>query len=187
MDLIQFLAKKSDRGCYHRKLRPRISYITPTNKCLASPLRPHVAYILVVCTIKKAIHFYTGRFLLTDPFWKCPPAPHTGQVGATTTCSQNKHVGEFLYFKLPKLPVQVKSRSIKDVTKYVRDENAKENADLLMTLEINEKSGTQEIKCQHSYNLTLRTIGNEFMILLCGIFHPPNSFSLHRLKLTRKF
>ena len=44
---------------------------------------------------------------------------HTGQVGATTTCSQNKHVGEFLYFKLPKLPVQVKSRSIKDVTKYV--------------------------------------------------------------------
>ena len=26
---------------------------------------------------------------------------HTGQVGATTTCSQNKHVGEFLYFKLP--------------------------------------------------------------------------------------
>ena len=112
---------------------------------------------------------------------------HTGQVGATTTCSQNKHVGEFLYFKLPKLPVQVKSRSIKDVTKYVRDENAKENADLLMTLEINEKSGTQEIKCQHSYNLTLRTIGNEFMILLCGIFHPPNSFSLHRLKLTRKF
>ena len=112
---------------------------------------------------------------------------HTGQVVATTTCSQNKHVGEFLYFKLPKLPVQVKSRSIKDVTKYVRDENAKENADLLMTLEINEKSGTQEIKCQHSYNLTLRTIGNEFMILLCGIFHPPNSFSLHRLKLTRKF
>ena len=81
----------------------------------------------------------------------------------------------------------MKSRSIKDVTKYVRDENAKENADLLMTLEINEKSGTQEIKCQHSYNLTLRTIGNEFMILLCGIFHPPNSFSLHRLKLTRKF
>ena len=45
--------------------------------------------------------------------------PHTGQVGATTTCSQNKHVGEFLYFKLPKLPVQVKSRAIKDVTKYV--------------------------------------------------------------------
>ena len=44
---------------------------------------------------------------------------HTGQVGATTTCSQNKHVGEFLYFKLPKLPVQVKSRPIKDVTKYV--------------------------------------------------------------------
>ena len=44
---------------------------------------------------------------------------HTGQVGATTTCSQNKHVGEFLYFKLPKLPVQVKSRAIKDVTKYV--------------------------------------------------------------------
>ena len=44
---------------------------------------------------------------------------HTGQVGATTTCSQNKHVGVFLYFKLPKLAVQVKSRSIKDVTKYV--------------------------------------------------------------------
>ena len=44
---------------------------------------------------------------------------HTGQVGATTTCSQNKHVGEFLYFKLPKLSVQVKSRPIKDVTKYV--------------------------------------------------------------------
>ena len=44
---------------------------------------------------------------------------HTGQVGATTTYSQNKHVGEFLYFKLPKLSVQVKSRAIKDVTKYV--------------------------------------------------------------------
>ena len=44
---------------------------------------------------------------------------HTGQVGDHTTCSQNKHVGEFLYFKLPKLPVQVKSRAIKDVTKYV--------------------------------------------------------------------
>ena len=44
---------------------------------------------------------------------------HTGQVGDHTTCSQNKHVGEFLYFKLPKLPVQVKSRPIKDVTKYV--------------------------------------------------------------------
>ena len=44
---------------------------------------------------------------------------HTGQVGATTSYSQNKHVGEFLYFKLPKLPVQVKSRAIKDVTKYV--------------------------------------------------------------------
>ena len=44
---------------------------------------------------------------------------HTGQVGATTTCSQNEHVGEFLYFKLPKLSVQVKSRPIKDVTKYV--------------------------------------------------------------------
>ena len=44
---------------------------------------------------------------------------HTGQVGATTTCSQNKHVGEFLYFKLPKLTVQVKSRAIKDVNKYV--------------------------------------------------------------------
>ena len=43
----------------------------------------------------------------------------TGQVGATTTCSQNKHVGEFLYFKLTKLPLQVKSRPIKDVTKYV--------------------------------------------------------------------
>ena len=45
--------------------------------------------------------------------------PHTGQVGDHTTCSQNEHVGEFLYFKLPKLPVQVKSRAIKDVTKYV--------------------------------------------------------------------
>ena len=44
---------------------------------------------------------------------------HTGQVGDHTTCSQNKHVGEFLYFKLPKLAVQVKSRPIKDVTKYV--------------------------------------------------------------------
>ena len=44
---------------------------------------------------------------------------HTGEVGATTTCSQNKHVDEFLYFKLPKLPVQVKLRPIKDVTKYV--------------------------------------------------------------------
>ena len=44
---------------------------------------------------------------------------HTGQVGDHTTCSQNKHVGEFLYFKLPKLPVQVKSSAIKDVTKYV--------------------------------------------------------------------
>ena len=48
-----------------------------------------------------------------------PGAGHTGQVGATTTCSQNKHVGEFLYFKLPKLSVQVKLRPIKDVTKYV--------------------------------------------------------------------
>ena len=45
--------------------------------------------------------------------------PHTGQVGDHTTCSQNKHVGKFLYFKLPKLPLQVKSRAIKDVTKYV--------------------------------------------------------------------
>ena len=44
---------------------------------------------------------------------------HTGQVEATTTCSQIKHVGEFLYFKLPKLPVQVKSKPIKDVIKYV--------------------------------------------------------------------
>ena len=44
---------------------------------------------------------------------------HTGQVGDHTTCSQNKHVGEFLYFKLPKLSVQVKSRAIKDVTKCV--------------------------------------------------------------------
>ena len=42
---------------------------------------------------------------------------HTGQVGDHTTCSQNKHVGKFLYFKLPKLPLQVKSRAIKDVTK----------------------------------------------------------------------
>ena len=25
---------------------------------------------------------------------------HTGQVGDHTTCSQKKHVGEFLYFKL---------------------------------------------------------------------------------------
>ena len=32
---------------------------------------------------------------------------HTGQVGDHTTCSQNKHVGEFLYFKLPKLLVQL--------------------------------------------------------------------------------
>ena len=48
-----------------------------------------------------------------------PVTPHTGQEGATTTCSQNKHVGKFLYFKLPKLAVQVKSRPIKDVTKYV--------------------------------------------------------------------
>ena len=44
---------------------------------------------------------------------------HTGQVGDHTTCSQNKHVGEFLYFKLPKPPLQVKSSAIKDVTKYV--------------------------------------------------------------------
>ena len=49
--------------------------------------------------------------------------PHTGQVGATTTCSQNKHVGEFLYFKLPNLLVQVKSSAIKDVTKYVLNTN----------------------------------------------------------------
>ena len=56
---------------------------------------------------------------VTEIYGKSPPPPHTGQVGATTTCSQNKHVGEFLYFKLPKLPVQVKSRPIKDVTKYV--------------------------------------------------------------------
>ena len=46
---------------------------------------------------------------------------------------------------------------------YFRDESAKENADMLMTLEINEESGTQEIKSPHS---TLRTIGNEFMILV---------------------
>ena len=45
--------------------------------------------------------------------------PHTGQVGDHTTCSQNKHVGKFLYLKLLKLSVQVKSRPIKDVTKYV--------------------------------------------------------------------
>ena len=82
--LIQFLAKKSDRGCYHRKLRPRISYITPTNKCLASPLRPHVAYILVVCTIKKAIHFYTGRFLLTDPLKMHPPPKKMLQLAPPT-------------------------------------------------------------------------------------------------------
>ena len=44
---------------------------------------------------------------------------HTGQVGDHTTCSQSKHVGEFWYFKLTKLLVQVKSRAIKDVTKYV--------------------------------------------------------------------
>ena len=49
---------------------------------------------------------------------------------------------------------------------YFRDESTKENADMSMTLEINEESETQEIKCQHSYNLTLRTIGNEFMILV---------------------
>ena len=48
-----------------------------------------------------------------------PTPPHTGQVGATTTCSQNKQVGEFLYFKLPELAVQVKWSAIKDVTKYV--------------------------------------------------------------------
>ena len=48
---------------------------------------------------------------------------HTGQVGATTTCSQNEHVGEFLYFKLPNLLVQVKSSAIKDVTKYVLNTN----------------------------------------------------------------
>ena len=76
---------------------------------------------------------YRRAMLETDrKYWDCCPrwigreygagigrAWHTGQVGATTTCSQNKHVGEFLYFKLPKLPVQVKSRAIKDVTKYV--------------------------------------------------------------------
>ena len=56
-----------------------------------------------------------GSFYVLDLM----PPPHTGQVGATTTCSQNKHVGEFLYFKLPKPSVKVKSRSIKDVTKYV--------------------------------------------------------------------
>ena len=44
---------------------------------------------------------------------------HTGQVGDHTTRSQNEHVGEFLNFKLPKLSVKVKSRTIKDVTKYV--------------------------------------------------------------------
>ena len=51
---------------------------------------------------------------------------------------------------------------------YFRDEENKENADMLMPLQSdeNEESGTQEIKCQHSYNLTLRTIGNEFMILV---------------------
>ena len=50
---------------------------------------------------------------------------------------------------------------------YFRDEENKENADMVMPLESdeNEESGTQEIKCQHSYNLMLRTIGNEFMIL----------------------
>ena len=52
-------------------------------------------------------------------FWGPERPLNTGQVGATTTCSQNKHEGEFLYFKLPKLPIQVKSRHIKDVTKYV--------------------------------------------------------------------
>ena len=44
---------------------------------------------------------------------------HTGQVGDHTTCSQNKYVGEFLYFKLPKVTIQVKSGAIEDVTKYV--------------------------------------------------------------------
>ena len=63
--------------------------------------------------IKEAVKNY-----LADLSAKEVP-PHTGQVGDHTTCSQNKHVGEFLYFKLPKLPVQVKSRPIKDVTKYV--------------------------------------------------------------------
>ena len=48
---------------------------------------------------------------------------HTGQVGDHTTCSQNEHVGEFLYFKLPNLLVQVKSSAIKDVTKYVLNTN----------------------------------------------------------------
>ena len=50
-------------------------------------------------------------------------AGHTGQVGDHTTCSQNEHVGEFLYFKLPNLLVQVKSSAIKDVTKYVLNTN----------------------------------------------------------------
>ena len=61
----------------------------------------------------------SAKFFLAKWFSVKGVAGHTGQVGATTTCSQNKHVGEFLYFKLPKLPVQVKSRPIKDVTKYV--------------------------------------------------------------------
>ena len=52
--------------------------------------------------------------LLTDR-----PTRHSGQVGDIDNCSQSKHVGEFLYFKLPKLQVKVKSRPIKDVTKYV--------------------------------------------------------------------
>ena len=33
----------------------------------------------------------------------------SGQVGDNDNCSQNKHVGQFLYFKLPKLTGQVKS------------------------------------------------------------------------------
>ena len=53
------------------------------------------------------------------PILKHVGGGHTGQVGDHTTCSQKKHVGEFLYFKLPKLPAQVKSRPIIDVTKYV--------------------------------------------------------------------
>ena len=51
---------------------------------------------------------------------------------------------------------------------YFRDEENKENADMMMPLEPDEngESGTQEIQCQHSYNLTLRIIGNEFMTMV---------------------
>ena len=68
----------------------------------------------------QTLHLLFSRIILRgNGGFPTNPPPHTGQVGATTTCSQNKHGGEFLYFKLPKLPVQVKSRAIEDVNKYV--------------------------------------------------------------------